>query len=88
MLKESEQYLDAAYVQAVMRHAVYERLEDGTYYGSIPGFQGVWADEQTLEETRAELQSALEDWLLIGISKQEDLPEVDGLRLRHPKASV
>lgn len=88
MFEEFEQYLDPAYVQAAMRHALYERLEDGTYYGSIPGFQGVWADEQTLEDTRAELQSALEDWLLIGISKQEDLPEVDGLCLRHPKTSV
>jgi predicted RNase H-like HicB family nuclease len=88
MFEQYEQYLDAAYIQAAMGHAVYEQLEDGTYYGSIPGFQGVWADERTLVETQVELQSALEDWLLIGISKRADLPEVDGLSLRYPKASV
>lgn len=88
MFEEFERYLDPAYVQAAMRHAIYERLEDGTYYGSIPSFQGVWADEQTLEDTRVELQSVLEDWLLVGISKREELPEVDGLCLKHPKASV
>ena len=32
------------YIQAAMRQARYEVLpEDGTYYGEIDGFQGVWA---------------------------------------------
>src|SRR5262245_1854078 len=37
------------YIQAAMRRATYEILpEDKTYYGEIPGFQGVWANADTL----------------------------------------
>jgi len=48
------------YIQAAMRQAAYEILEDGSFYGSIPGFPGLWANEPTLEACREELQSALE----------------------------
>ena len=54
------------YIQAAMRQAAYEILEDGSFYGSIPGFPGLWANEATLEACREELQSALEDWILVG----------------------
>lgn len=63
----------SAYIQAAIGRAHYERLpDDGTYYGEIPGFQGVWANTATLEACRRELQEVLEDWLLVG------------LRLGHP----
>lgn len=56
-------YLDNPYIQNAMRLAKYEILEDGQYYGEIPGFQGVWASSENLEACREELQSVLEDWL-------------------------
>lgn len=71
----------AEYLRAEMAHAVYERFEDGTFYGSIPGFQGVYANEPTLEATRDELMEALEGWILLSISLHHDLPTVDGHKL-------
>ncbi len=71
----------AEYLQAAMAHAEYERFEDGTFYGSIPGFQGVYANESTLEATRKELLEALEGWVLLSISLHHDLPPFDGQRL-------
>ena len=56
------------YIQAAMNHAQYEILEDKTFYGSIPGFQGVWANETALEACRQELQEVLEDWILLSVS--------------------
>jgi predicted RNase H-like HicB family nuclease len=45
------------YVQAAMRRAKYEILEDrGSFYGFIPELQGVWANADTLEECREQLQ--------------------------------
>ena len=78
----------AEYLQAAMDHAVYEQFEDGTYFGSIPGFQGVIANEATLEATRKELLSVLEDWTLFRIAEKLDLPEVHGHVLNYPKASA
>lgn len=41
------------YIQAAMRRAKYQILEeDGIFYGEIPGFQGVCADTDMLEECR------------------------------------
>jgi predicted RNase H-like HicB family nuclease len=55
------------YIQNAMQLAKYEILEDGQYYGEIPGFQGVWAQAENLEACRDELQSTLEDWLILGL---------------------
>ena len=56
------------YIQAALRRAKYEILvEDQTYYGSIPGFQGVWANAGTLEVCREELREVLEDWIVLGL---------------------
>ncbi|TAK60101.1 MAG: type II toxin-antitoxin system HicB family antitoxin [Bacteroidetes bacterium] len=71
-----------SYIQAAMHRAHYEIMEeDGAYYGRIPGFDGVWAKEKTLEECREELQSALEDWLLLGLRLGHTLPEINGITL-------
>ena len=38
------------YLQAAMRKARYELLDEGEgYYGEIPGFQGVYSNANTLE---------------------------------------
>ncbi len=69
------------YIQNAMRLAKYEILEDGQYYGEIPGFQGVWAQAENLEACREELQSALEDWLVLGLRMGHKLPVVAGIQL-------
>ena len=70
------------YFDAAMRHAHYEIIEDsGEFWGEIPGFQGVWAAEPTLEGCREELRSVLEDWVMVRIRDHLDVPEVDGLRI-------
>jgi predicted RNase H-like HicB family nuclease len=69
------------YIAAAMKRATYELLEDGTYFGRIPGFKGVWGNAKTLEDCRRELQETLEGWLILGIEKHARLPVVDGIRL-------
>lgn len=76
------------YLQAAMRAAHYEILEDdASYYGEIPGFQGVWANEATLEKCRAELESVLGDWILFSIANGFAVPVVDGMDINIPKAA-
>ena len=69
------------YIHQAMRMAKYEILEGGQYYGEIPGFQGVWAQAGDLESCREELQSALEDWLILGLRMGHNLPVVAGIQL-------
>ena len=71
-----------AYLEAAMKKARYEILpDDHSYYGEIPGFQGAYANEATLEECRNELRNVLEDWILVSISRRLPLPVIDGIRL-------
>ena len=72
-----------AYIEASMRRARYEELLNGaSYYGSIPGLRGVWANAETLEACNYELQKVLEAWILLGLERGRDLPSVDGIELR------
>jgi predicted RNase H-like HicB family nuclease len=63
-----------AYICAAMKRARYEILEDHSYYGEIPGFQGVYANTQTLEDCRDQLQDVLEGWIILGLKLGHHLP--------------
>lgn len=70
------------YIRAAMRQAKYEILkDDGTFYGEIPGFNGVYANAPTLEACREELQEVLEGWIVLGLRLGHKLPVVDGIEL-------
>ncbi len=71
------------YIQAALRHGKYEILsDDGTYYGEIPGFDGVYANADTLEICREQLEEVLEEWILFRVYKNLTLPVVDGIELK------
>ena len=67
------------YIRVVMRKAVYKILEDGSYFGEIQGFKGVWADASNLEDCRENLQSTLEDWLLLSVRLDHAMPILEGI---------
>ena len=69
------------YIQAAMRRARYEILEDHTFYGEISGFQGVFANAETLEDCREQLREVLEGWIVLGLRLGHPLPVVDGISL-------
>jgi predicted RNase H-like HicB family nuclease len=69
------------YIQAAMRRATYEILEDGTYYGEIEGFEGIYANHETLLGCQELLQEVLEGWLILGLRLGHEIPVIDELRL-------
>jgi predicted RNase H-like HicB family nuclease len=69
------------YVKA-MQEAKYDSMEDGTFFGEIAGFQGVWGNAPTLEGCRDDLMGSLEAWLIVGLwMNDEDLPKLGKLDL-------
>jgi predicted RNase H-like HicB family nuclease len=68
------------YIQAAMRQTQYEILPDNEgYFGRIPELQGVWANANTLEACREELQEVLEEWITIGLTMGNPIPTIDGI---------
>jgi predicted RNase H-like HicB family nuclease len=69
------------YVEQAMAHALYDKLEDGTFVGRIPLCQGVVAFGATLRECEEELRSTLEDWIWLGLKLNHPLPVIAGIDL-------
>jgi predicted RNase H-like HicB family nuclease len=69
------------YIREAMKRARYKTLEDGTYFGEIPGLAGVWANEATRGECRAVLQEVLEEWLILKIRDNDPIPRIGRISL-------
>ena len=69
------------YIDEAMYRAVYEKMEDGPYRGTIPPCIGVIASGDTKRECSDELQATLEDWLLMGLKLGDPIPPINGVDL-------
>ncbi len=73
------------YCQKALKKAQYKKLDDGSWFGEIPGFEGVWANGVSVEECRKELLTVLEEWLVLKIRDNDAIPGVEGRRLKSEK---
>ena len=60
-----------------MELARYEIIQDdNSYWGEIPGLQGVWAKHDTLAGCQRELREALSDWIGLRLRLGLQIPEL------------
>jgi predicted RNase H-like HicB family nuclease len=76
------------YTQKALEMAHYKILENGTWFAEIPGFEGVWANAQTVEACRKELLEVLEEWLVLKLIDNDPIPEVEGMSLNIKELEV
>jgi predicted RNase H-like HicB family nuclease len=67
----------SGYIERALSHAEYDKLEDSSFTGRIPLCKGVIAFGATLRECEEELQSTLEDWILVGLKLGHFLPIIE-----------
>ncbi len=75
------------YIRRAMHHAHYELMENGRFFATIPQCKGLWAEGPTLEACREELQSTLEDWLLLGFQFGDHIPVIDEIDLNRSEVA-
>ncbi len=75
------------YIEAAMATAQYERIEDGTWFGSVSALPGAWANAPTLDECKLEMRDVAEDWILVGLREGDELPVLDGISLNVAKTA-
>jgi len=74
------------YINFALRYAEYDKLEDGSFVGTIPKCKGVIAFAKSLRKCEDELRSTLEDWIILGLKLGHRLPIINGINLnRKPK---
>jgi predicted RNase H-like HicB family nuclease len=72
----------AHFLDVAMEMATYEIIEDdASYWGEIPGLQGVWARHQTLAGCQRELREALSDWIALRLRLGLEIPEIARINL-------
>ncbi len=78
------------YIDAAMKHAHYEMIDqpEDPYYGEIPGLEGVMACGASLEECRANLEDALDAWIVLGLQLGHEIPPIDGVCLQRLQVSA
>ena len=64
-----------------MSKAVYDKLEDGTFFGKITQCPGVVAFGETLYQCEKELQASLEGWLIVKIRHGDQIPIIGKINL-------
>jgi len=74
-------YVLSDYVRQAMAQAAFDKLKDETFAGRIPACEGVIALGDSLRECETELQSTLEDWILLGLRMGHHLPVIGGIDL-------
>ena len=72
----------AQYIDLAVELARYEIIEDDhSYWGEIPGFQGVWAKHETLPGCQRELREALSDWVALRLKMGLEIPALGKVNL-------
>jgi len=74
------------YIQGVLETAEYKKLDDGTWFAEIPGFEGVWANRKTVEECRKELVEVLGEWLILKLRDGDTVPTVKDIDINIKEA--
>lgn len=70
------------FISSALKEARYEILsEDNSVYGEIPVCQGVYAKAGTFEECRQELIEVLEEWVMLRLRKNLDIPLINNIDL-------
>ena len=75
------------YINAALEKAVYKKLENGTWFGEIAGFEGVWASGENIETCRRELMEVLEEWLILKIKDDDPIPVIKGININIRKVA-
>ncbi len=76
------------YVNAALKKAEYKKLDDGTWFAEIPGFKGVWANASNIEDCRHELSEVLDEWLVLKIRSNDELPVLEGAEIKFIEEKV
>ncbi|MBI4312632.1 MAG: type II toxin-antitoxin system HicB family antitoxin [Chloroflexi bacterium] len=76
------------YVQTAMALAVYEKDENGVVVATVPNAAGFFAQGDTYEEARANLEDAIEGNVLLALQLGWEIPSLPGFTVEERDVSA
>lgn len=74
------------YLEAALKRAHYTPIKGSGYCAEVRGLAGVIATGATLEDCRATLKEVIEEWILVRVSRNLDIPALGKAKIRVRKA--
>ena len=69
------------YIQAALKLAEYDTLEDGSYVATVEGLQGVIGIGDSVEECRRDLIEVIEGWIVLRLKLGDSIPPIQGISI-------
>jgi len=69
------------YVEAALQQAEYERDENGIVIAQVPGASGFFAQGDTFEEARLNLQDVIEGNVLLALQLGLNIPDIGAVTI-------
>lgn len=76
------------YIETAMRRAKYEHISGEGYFARIPEFKGLWASGHTRDDCERELRERLEEWIVLSLRLNMELPVLGRLTLNKTLSPV
>lgn len=72
----------SSYIEASLKHAEYEQDENGLVVATVPGASGFYAQGETYEDARTNLQEVIEGNVLLALQLGWDVPSIPGVDIQ------
>jgi len=70
------------YVEAALKKAEYEKDEDGIVIAKVPEASGFFAQGDSFEEARANLQDVIEGNVMLALQLKMEIPHIEGVEIK------
>jgi predicted RNase H-like HicB family nuclease len=70
------------YVKQALKKAEYEKDENGVVIVRVPGASGFFAQGDTFEEARANLQDVIEGNVILALQLGLEIPQIQGVEIK------
>ena len=77
-MNKVKSFILSRYVEAALQHADYERDEHGVVVAQIPGADGFYAQGDTFEQARENLQDVIEGNVILALQLGWEIPTIEG----------
>ena len=69
------------YIDKALERARYEQLENGGFCATVRGLRGVISTGRNVEDCRDQLAQIVEEWILVRVASQLDVPKLGGVTI-------
>ena len=78
----------SSYIEAAIKQAEYDRDENGVVIAQVPRASGFFAQGDTFEEARENLQDVIEGNVLLALQLGLDIPDISGVTIEEQDAET